>query len=199
MKSKNNIVLWLALTGSMVCYGQNAIRNQIWKDIQKTLVENFDNTENHQQLIRTKIGDLIEKYGREKTQEILKIHAIQEINQHKQGEKYTSNDSLDKAAQNHANDMSQNHYFNHQSKEWTHVWERVGALGTYNYQYLGENISNGDALYDIILSYLKSKKWGHEEIFDQKYQDIGIGIAPIQEGNPKNPRYYVVFHFGKTF
>lgn len=198
MKSINNILLWLALTSAMFIGWQN-LSAQTWKVLknsEKNLIENFENI-SHEKVITIKINDLINKYWREKTQELVREHSLIEINKYKKWEKYKPNAVLTKSAQNHADDMSKNDYFDHKSLDWKHVWDRVDSTN-YNYKYLWENISNDNNISDVVMSYLHSTKWWHEEILEERYEDIWLWISKTDDDSSwESPVYYFVFNFAK--
>ncbi len=203
MKSKNNILLWLALTWVMLWAWQNlsAQTQKFIKNSENNLTELFDNLD-HEQILKSKISDLVAKYWLEQSQEIVREHSIIEINKYRSLKwvcEYKQNNILQKSAQKHADDMSKNNYFDHKNLEWKHVWDRLEDIWWYNYQYLWENISNDDNIYEVIESYFKSKKWWHEEIFDWKYEDIWLWIASIETNSWDYPKYYFVFDFAKKF
>ena len=181
-------------------FGWQNLSAQTWKLVknsEKNLIENFENI-SHEKIITMKIGDLIAKYWREKTQELIREHSLIEINKYKKWEKYKVNETLTKSAQNHADDMSKKNYFDHKNLNWKHVWDRVDS-NNYNYKYLWENISNDNNISDVVMSYLRSTKWWHEEILEEKYEDIGIWLSPISNIITENPKYYFVFNFWKSF
>lgn len=199
MGIKNSLAIGLALASFTMSNAQGASENQetTIKTAEKSLTENFT-IMSHKEIITTKISDLIVKYWREKTQELVRENALIEINKYKNWEKYKINYVLNTSAQNHADDMSKNNYFDHKNREGKHVWDRI-ATTDFDYKYLWENISNDNNISNVVMSYVKSKKWWHEDIFNEKYENIGIWICPVIDQNLETSKYYFVFDFGKTF
>lgn len=197
MKNKSKILLWLSLLSAVNSPARTSLIKKTQDKVQNNIVNML--SLDHEKIISMNISDLVEKYGREKTQEIVREHSLIEINKYKKWERYSVNFVLEKVAQNHANDMSKNNYFSHNSLDWKHSWDRVDQIWWYDYQVFSENISNDDCILDVVLSYVNSKKWWHEEIFENKYEDIGIGLAPIIDDDGIVKKYYFVFDFGKSF
>lgn len=202
MKTTNKILLWLTLTWAILCgWDLSAQTEKTTKDVKKNLIELLDNSnidQQHEQIIKSKISDLIAKYWAEEAQDIIRKHALLEINKYKQWERYKSNTILTDAAQNHANDMSENNYFKHKNLKGQEVWDRVDRIWWYNYQSLSENISFRDNIEDVIFWYTKWQITEHDEIFSWTYEDIWIWISLVQDTKWQwRGLYYFVFNFWK--
>ena len=200
MGIKNTLAVWLIVSSSIVSDGQSLGKQS--EKIAKNLTEAFDiDKENHTQIVVSKISDLEKKYGREKTKEIIRKHGLIEINKYRIEQwvaSYTTNMVLEQTAQNHADDMSENKYFDHKDLQGKHVWDRVNREWWYDYRSCWENISNDNTLASVVSSYVHSRKGWHEEIFQWKYEDIWIWISPVLAANStSDPEYLFVFDFGK--
>ncbi len=66
-------------------------------------------------------------------------------------------DTLEKSALSHAIDMYENHFFAHFSHKGEDIGERLDLFG-YKWQYVGENIGEGQSNFDEVLNdWIKSK------------------------------------------
>jgi hypothetical protein len=197
MKFTKKYIIWPIISGTLLLGGNNlsAKTKETIKESEKDLIENFQ--EDHNEIIHTDIYTLIEKYGIQEAYKKIRQHSLIEINKYKQWPEYRYNILLEHAAQNHAEDMSKNKYFDHKNTYWEHVRDRINKMGKYNYTHLWENISNDTNLFEIIASYKKSRQWWHEEIFEWKYEEIGIWISPIDKEDGTNDKYNIVFNFRK--
>lgn len=186
----------------MLCsWNLSAQTEKIIKNSKKDLVEVFDNPNleniNHELIIKSKISDLITKYWLEKAKDLVREHSLIELNKYKQWEKYKLNNMLTTASEKHAEDMAKNNYFRHTNLKWESPSDRVNKIWVYEYKYLWENMSNDDKISDIILSYVNSQKWWHEEIFNEKYNQIWIWFYPIENNNTYFVKYLFVFDYWK--
>jgi uncharacterized protein YkwD len=83
---------------------------------------------------------------------------------------------LDRAAQQHAEDMLARGYFEHTSPEGDTVRERAHDHG-YRWRAVGENIALGQLTVDQAMdSWMKSPEH-RDNILDREYRDLGVGIA----------------------
>lgn len=103
------------------------------------------------------------------------------------------NATLEKASQNHADDMAKNQYFSHQGRDGSSPFQRLERLG-YRFWTAAENISAGRATAEQAMSgWLKSA--GHcANIMNPDVQEVGMAMAH----NPSSRfRYYWVQNFGR--
>ena len=86
------------------------------------------------------------------------------------------NEKLEKAAQNHSNDMQENHYFSHTNLQGQSAGMRLKNVG-YQYWGYGENIANGYGSEEaVIRGWLTSP--GHcSNIMSKAYDEMGVGKA----------------------
>lgn len=96
------------------------------------------------------------------------------------------NEKLQKSALAHANDMHQNNFFTHYSKEGLNIGDRLEKVG-YNWMVAGENLGEGQKSFDEVLndwldSYSHCKMLMHPKVTE-------MGIAKVEK--------YWVQHFGK--
>ena len=91
-------------------------------------------------------------------------------------EQLTWNDKLYKAAQLHAEDMSENNYFSHNSADGRTPQNRI-AEQDYNWRAFGENIAYGfNSAQGVLNAWLSSD--GHcRNIMKREFSEIGIGYA----------------------
>ena len=90
----------------------------------------------------------------------------------------TVNSKLTTAAQNKANAMVANNYFEHTAPDGTTGWDYVSSAG-YGYLYVGENLaaSNEDDS-SVVNGWLNSP--GHRaNLLNSTYTDVGYGVAYI--------------------
>lgn len=85
-------------------------------------------------------------------------------------------DSLCKAAQEHANDMSSKNYFSHTSQDGRTVPDRIKKYIS-NYNYAGENIAYGyESPESVVQCWMNSK--GHKaNILEPNFMYIGVGYS----------------------
>lgn len=197
MKNKSKILLWLSLLSAVNSPAGSSRINEIKDKIQTTIVNTI--SLDHEQIISMKISDLVEKYGREKAQEIVRDHSLIEINKYKEGSKYITNSVLEKSAQKHADDMSKNGHFTHKGNNGEQVWNRVDAIWWYNYQVLSENISFRNNIKDIVFWYTKWQSTWHDEIFKSDYEDLWIWVSDKSDKWWSENNYYFVFVFWNEF
>lgn len=102
------------------------------------------------------------------------------------------NAALARAAQQHADDMAQQHYFSHQSRDGRSPMQRVRSQG-YAFATLAENISAGDAdPAPTLARWLKSP--GHcANIMNPDVRETGSGYAAAPQSRY---RHYWVQIFG---
>ncbi|MGH8253894.1 MAG: CAP domain-containing protein [Steroidobacteraceae bacterium] len=90
-----------------------------------------------------------------------------------------SSAQLGQAADEHARDMAQHHYFEHEDRSGRAPADRVRATGYAEWR-VGENIAYGAlSTSDAVAGWLKSA--GHcENLMDPKFQEMGIAFAREQ-------------------
>jgi len=91
------------------------------------LVDKNDSIE-HERIIHTNVDSILQEYGEEKGMEIIKEHLLIEINiqRKKRDIQPLIRDSLlNIAAQKHAEDMYNNHYFSHINMKWEDINYRI--------------------------------------------------------------------------
>ena len=95
---------------------------------------------------------------------------------------------LNEAAEAHARDMAQHHYFEHQDRNGRTPADRVRATGYVEHR-VGENIAHGAlSTRDAIAGWLKSP--GHcENLMDPDFQEMGIAFA--REQGARSDVYWV--------
>ena len=90
----------------------------------------------------------------------------------------TWNDQLEKAAANHAQDMFDQNYFNHTSKDGRNMEDRIVAAGYvfkgYQSFTIGENIAQGQqSVAQVMQSWIKSE--GHcKNLMNPAFKEVGI-------------------------
>lgn len=86
------------------------------------------------------------------------------------------NDSLEKAAKEHSDDMNAHNYFDHTGSDGTTVGERISRYG-YLWFTCGENIAEGYATEkDVVEGWIKSE--GHcKNIMNPAFKDMGVATA----------------------
>jgi len=101
---------------------------------------------------------------------------------------------LNTVAQAHAQDMSDQQYFNHINLDGWTPWRRMDYYGV-SYKSAGENIAVGyDTPSEVETAWMNSS--GHRaNILNSSFGKIGIGIVPTQAGDPYSPGYYWVQAF----
>ncbi len=83
---------------------------------------------------------------------------------------------LGQAAQNHAVDMAQYGYFDHQGRDGSQPGDRVSALG-YQFSYVGENIAAGSASPDQTVQQWMNSPGHRRNILNPNYREIGFGYS----------------------
>lgn len=83
---------------------------------------------------------------------------------------------LEKAAQNHSNDMYRNKYFSHTGSDGSGSGERINQAG-YNWRYYGENIAGGyKTEREVIIGWLSSP--AHcRNIMNRNFKEMGVARA----------------------
>lgn len=107
------------------------------------------------------------------------------------------NSRLTGAAQKHAENMSENDFFDHLSPDGRGVMERVTKEG-YHWRAIAENIGAGlSSPKSTVTAWMKSR--GHRDnLLNGEFNEVGIGyFQPLQ--NETKPRYshYWVIVFGE--
>ena len=85
-------------------------------------------------------------------------------------------DQLEKAAQNHADDMQRKDYFSHDSKDGTRYTERVRRAG-YDWSYVGENIAMGFPTAKAVVEAWRKSKDHCPNLMSPNFKDMGVGKA----------------------
>jgi len=101
---------------------------------------------------------------------------------------------LNTTAQSHAQDMSDREYFSHTNLDGWSPWDRMAYYGV-EFSTAGENIAVGqDTPYEVESAWMNSP--GHKaNILNGSFGEIGLGIAPTQDGDMYAPGYYWVQAF----
>jgi len=101
------------------------------------------------------------------------------------------NDELNTVAQSHAQDMADREYFSHVNLDGWTPWQRMDYYGV-EFGSAGENIAVGhDTPTDVEVAWMDST--GHRaNILGTSFNEIGIGIVPIESGDSYYPGYYWV-------
>ncbi len=201
MKLNKKYILWTIIAWEILLWSPNSL----WKtyyfsnQTEQLLIENLQD-ENHQEIVKSKMSQIIEKYWIEKVKEIINEHALIELNKYKKWSKYKYNKTLAQAAQNHADDMANNNYFKHENMKQENVWDRVDKVWWYEYSIVSENISFRDNLYEVIYWYTLGQRTWHDQIFEPQFEDVGMGFAKIKDPKRKwQDLYYFVFNFWKGY
>lgn len=105
------------------------------------------------------------------------------------------NDALARAAQKHAQDMADNNYFEHNSRNGRSAFDRMKAEG-YRYMSAAENIAQGNRnAQEAVNGWLKSA--GHcANIMNPKFREVGMAVAHNNAMYVSTPRIYWVQNFG---
>lgn len=93
----------------------------------------------------------------------------------------TENQSLDTAAEKHAQEMAKNGKLSHFSKYHGKPSNRVTAEGYY-YTSVGENIAYGQSTIDEVMKDWMNSAGHRRNILGQQYKEIGVGIAVGSDG-----------------
>lgn len=84
-------------------------------------------------------------------------------------------EDLCKAAQLHAEDMNENNYFDHKSKDGKTFSDRISKY-TNNYSYLGENIAmSGKDGKSVVYSLFANSSGHNKNMLDKNYTHVGVG------------------------
>ncbi len=86
------------------------------------------------------------------------------------------NDRLERAAQNHADDMRQRRYFNHESPEGATFSRRIEQAG-YQWRVVGENIAMGYATAQAVVDAWRKSKDHCPNLMHPDFKDMGVGKA----------------------
>jgi uncharacterized protein YkwD len=85
-------------------------------------------------------------------------------------------DDLCRAAQDHANDMSENEYFSHTSKTGDTLVDRVRKYNS-DFCYMGENIARGQSTAEEVVNDWLNSEGHRANIMNETYTKIGIGYC----------------------
>ena len=96
---------------------------------------------------------------------------------------------LQKAAQEHAEDMLERGYFAHESPSGTTVRERSTAAG-YEWKTIGENIAEGQLSVDEVMRTWMNSPTHRKNILNPSFRDLGIGLVASRG---KDGRYRTVW------
>lgn len=96
---------------------------------------------------------------------------------------------LQKAAQEHAEDMLERGYFAHESPSGTTVRERSTAAG-YEWKTIGENIAEGQFSVDEVMRIWMNSPAHRKNILDPHFTELGIGLVA---NRGKDGKYQVVW------
>lgn len=104
------------------------------------------------------------------------------------------NDALARAAQKHAQDMADNNYFEHKSRDGHSPFDRMKAEG-YRYMSAAENIAQGNRnAQDAVNGWLTSA--GHcANIMNPNFREVGMAVAHNKAMYVATPRIYWVQNF----
>ncbi|MBK6932495.1 MAG: CAP domain-containing protein [Saprospirales bacterium] len=83
---------------------------------------------------------------------------------------------LEKAAQEHAADMSRERYFSHTSLDGSSFSERISRTG-YPWQFVGENIAKGYPSAKAVVDAWRTSKDHCPNLMNPYFRDMGIGKA----------------------
>ena len=96
---------------------------------------------------------------------------------------------LQKAAQEHAEDMLERGYFAHESPSGTTVRERSTAAG-YDWKTIGENIAEGQLTVDEVMRTWMNSPNHRKNILDPRFTELGVGLVT---NRGKDGKYRVVW------
>jgi uncharacterized protein YkwD len=88
----------------------------------------------------------------------------------------TANTALTKAAQDHAEDMLKNNYFEHNSQDGTSPFDRMTAAG-YKWSGAAENIAAGQATPESVMTSWMNSPGHKANILNCGLKDLGVGYA----------------------
>jgi len=86
------------------------------------------------------------------------------------------NQALSNAAQAKANDMIASNYFSHIGPDGKKPWQWINR-GEYNFLYMGENLAMDFSSAEIVHSAFLNSPSHRKNILNDKYTDMGIGVA----------------------
>lgn len=86
------------------------------------------------------------------------------------------------AAQNKAQDMVNNHYFDHYTPDGRSPWNFINAVG-YNYLYAGENLAMDFRTAEGVHKAWLSSSPHRDNILNPRYEDIAIAVVKGQINN----------------
>ncbi len=98
------------------------------------------------------------------------------------------NDLLERAALNHAKDMTARQFFEHKGSNGSSISERIEKTG-YNWQAVGENIFRGEGDAEEVFKTWKESVQHCKNMMDKDYQEMGVA---------KDGQYWVQ-DFGTSF
>jgi len=96
---------------------------------------------------------------------------------------------LQKAAQEHAEDMLERGYFAHESQSGTTVRERSTTAG-YEWKTIGENIAEGQFSVDEVMRTWMNSPGHRKNILDPRFTELGVGLVA---NRGKNGKYRTVW------
>lgn len=169
------------------------IHQETKENMSKTFVVTWQVQEelDHEKIVAMPFDQIFASYGKVKWLEIIREHFLIEVNKHRASPLH-KDPVLTQIAQEQAQDMWDNTYFNHSNKDWISASDR--AKWKYDYATFGSNISfNLDNIKKIIQSYIDNGKrntW-HDRIFSSEYADVWFGLVKGKDG-----KYYVVADYG---
>ena len=101
-------------------------------------------------------------------------------------------EKLDTAADLHSQDMAENGYYSHRSRDGSRAGDRMRREG-YQWRMWAENIARGQrSAEDVVKAWMNSS--GHRKmILHEKFTHVGVGYA-----NPSRPYWTLKFAFGDS-
>lgn len=139
-------------------------------------------TSNHAQVLDAYVFTLFEKCwsNRAKTIALVKKHMIIEINIIRAAHslsKVSINPILQKVAQDHADDMLANKFYNHTNKQGENRYTRAHKAGLKE-EYLVENIDKWSlSIQQVINEMRMQSKWHKRNILERYVTDIGVWVC----------------------
>lgn len=85
-------------------------------------------------------------------------------------------EQLEKAAQDHADDMDRNRYFSHDSQDGTRFSRRIEQAG-YNWTVVGENIAMGYPTARAVVAAWRNSRDHCPNMMNPEFRDMGVGRA----------------------
>lgn len=133
------------------------------------------------------------------TSQINQVNIVYHTNLNRQSEGFSilnQNTKLESSAQKKAQDMLDRQYFEHDSPEGIGVADLAKESG-YEYIVVGENLARGDfkTADEVVLAWMNSPAH-RENIMNNKYTDIGIGI--VYGRYDGSDVWILVQHFGAS-